>query len=63
MNMILTASTFNFPLITLPYITRVLSVEGVGKVNVATSIAQYFSIGSDAWRANLWYSCMCTGKR
>lgn len=42
MNMILTASTFIFPLITLPYITRVLSVEGVGKVNVATSIAQYF---------------------
>lgn len=44
MNMILTASTFIFPLITLPYITRVLSVEGVGKVNVATSIAQYFSM-------------------
>ena len=35
MNMILTASTFIFPLITLPYITRVLAVEGVGKVNIA----------------------------
>ena len=44
MNMILTASTFIFQLITLPYIPRVLSVEGVGKVNVATSIAQYFSM-------------------
>lgn len=44
MNMILTASTFIFPLITLPYITRVLAVEGVGKVTVATSIAQYFSM-------------------
>lgn len=44
MNMILTASTFIFPLITLPYITRVLAVEGVGKVNIATSIAQYFSM-------------------
>lgn len=31
-----------FPLITFPYISRVLSVEGVGKYNFAFSIVQYF---------------------
>lgn len=31
-----------FPLITFPYISRVLSVDGVGKYNFASSINSYF---------------------
>lgn len=31
-----------FPLITFPYISRVLSVQGVGKYNFANSINSYF---------------------
>lgn len=33
-----------FPLITFPYITRVLGVENVGKVNYASSIVSYFTL-------------------
>ena len=31
-----------FPLITFPYISRTLSVDGVGKYNFANSIVNYF---------------------
>lgn len=44
MNIILTASTFIFPLITLRYVSPILLPEGVGKVTVATSISQYFTM-------------------
>lgn len=44
MNAILTASTFIFPLITFPYISRVLLPYGVGKINFATSIVTYFTM-------------------
>ena len=44
MNVILTASTFIFPLITFPYVSRVLLPAGVGKVNFATSFVSYFSM-------------------
>ncbi|APG75357.1 flippase [Lactobacillus delbrueckii] len=33
-----------FPFITFPYISRVLDVSGVGKVNFASSIISYFSL-------------------
>lgn len=42
MNFILTASSFIFPLITFPYVSRVLHVNGNGKVAYAASIANYF---------------------
>lgn len=38
MNAILTMSTFIFPLITFPYVSRILLPEGTGKVSFATSI-------------------------
>ncbi|MGN0519308.1 MAG: flippase [Candidatus Fimenecus sp.] len=44
MNAILTISSFIFPLITFPYISRTLLVEGSGKVNFATSVISYFSM-------------------
>lgn len=44
MNVILTGSTFIFPLITFPYISRILLPSGVGKVNFATSVVSYFSM-------------------
>ncbi|MBL6537388.1 flippase [Streptococcus suis] len=44
MNFILTISNFIFPLITFPYVSRVLGASGVGTVNFATSIISYFSM-------------------
>lgn len=44
MNTLLTISSFVFPLITFPYISRVLQPIGTGKVNFATSTIAYFSM-------------------
>ena len=44
MNIVLTMSSFLFPLITFPYVTRVLLAEGTGRVAFATSIISYFSL-------------------
>ena len=44
MNAILTMSSFIFPLITFPYISRILLPEGTGKVSFATSLISYFSM-------------------
>lgn len=44
MNTILTMSTFIFPLITFPYVSRILLPEGTGKVSFATSIISYFAM-------------------
>lgn len=42
MNFILTASNFIFPLITFPYVSRILLASGTGKVSFSTSVASYF---------------------
>ena len=42
MNIVLTMSSFIFPLITFPYVSRVLLAEGNGKLQLATSIISYF---------------------
>ena len=44
MNMILTASSIIFPLITFPYVTRVLLTVGTGKIAFASSTATYFTM-------------------
>lgn len=44
MNAILTVAGIIFPLITFPYISRVLLVEGSGKVAFATSVVIYFTM-------------------
>lgn len=44
MNAILTVAGILFPLITFPYISRVLLVEGSGKVAFATSVVTYFTM-------------------
>ncbi|RSX55310.1 flippase [Bifidobacterium samirii] len=43
MNMILTSSAFIFPLITVPYVSRVLSPTGTGAVAFGQSIGGYFA--------------------
>jgi len=43
MNFILTAANFIFPIVTFPYVSRILLAEGTGKVAFAASIASYFS--------------------
>ena len=44
MNVLLTMSSFIFPLITFPYVSRVLLPVGTGKVSFATSLISYFSM-------------------
>ena len=44
MNAILTMSQFIFPLITFPYVSRILLPEGTGKVSFATSMISYFAM-------------------
>ncbi|KAB5604857.1 flippase [Bifidobacterium jacchi] len=46
MNMILTSSSFIFPLITVPYVSRVLNPAGIGAVAFAQSIISYFSLAA-----------------
>lgn len=44
MNMILTSSAFIFPLITVPYVSRVLEPSGTGIVAWAQTFVSYFSL-------------------
>ncbi len=44
MNALLTMSSFIFPLISFPYVSRILGPTGTGKVNFATSFIAYFSM-------------------
>ena len=44
LNVIKTISSIIFPLITFPYISRVLQPENVGKVNFGASFVSYFSL-------------------
>ena len=44
MNAILTMSNIVFPLITFPYVTRILLPAGTGRVSFAVSIITYFSM-------------------
>lgn len=44
MNALLTMSSFIFPLITFPYVSRVLLPVGTGKVSFATSVVYYFAM-------------------
>lgn len=44
MNFLLTASSIIFPLITFPYVSRVLGAAGNGKVAFASSVLTYFSM-------------------
>lgn len=46
MNMILTVSTLLFPLITFPYVSRVLLVEANGKLAFAASVMNYFTMAA-----------------
>ena len=44
MNAVLTMSNFVFPLITFPYVSRILLPIGTGKVAFAISVVTYFSM-------------------
>lgn len=44
MNAILTVSQVVFPLVTIPYVSRILHPSGVGKVYFATSFVSYFTM-------------------
>ena len=42
LNLIKTVLGIIFPLISYPYVSRVLSVDGLGKINFSSSYANYF---------------------
>lgn len=44
LNIIKTISNILFPLITFPYISRILQPENIGKLNFATAFISYFSL-------------------
>ena len=44
MNAVLTMSSFIFPLLTFPYVSRILLPDGIGKVSFAVSLVSYFSM-------------------
>lgn len=44
MNVLLTVSGMLFPIITFPYVSRVVGAEGIGKVTFVTSVITYFSM-------------------
>ena len=46
MNVILTMSSILFPLLTFPYVSRILLPVGTGKVAFATSFISYFTLFS-----------------
>jgi O-antigen/teichoic acid export membrane protein len=43
-NIILTVSNVAFPVITTPYVSRILGVENIGIVNFAITYASYFAL-------------------
>jgi O-antigen/teichoic acid export membrane protein len=43
-NLLLTVANLLFPLVSFPYVSRVLGPEGIGKVQFAFSFAQYFGM-------------------
>lgn len=44
MNMVITTSAYLFPLITIPYASRVLLTSGMGHIAFAQSVASYFAL-------------------
>ena len=59
LNVLLTLSNIVFPLITFPYISRVLNPTGVGVTSFFTSISSYCTLAPivsrwDFWRMSLF---------
>ena len=44
MNAILALSGFIFPIITFPYVSRILQPDGKGRIDFATSLIAYFNM-------------------
>ena len=60
MNALLSMSSFIFPLITFPYVSRILLPVGTGRVAFATDV---FCNVCAAWNSDLWYPAMCKSER
>ena len=63
MNMLLTTSQMLFPLITLPYVSRILSTFGTGAVAYVQSVVLYFFDGRAPRHTELWHQGLCYGTR
>ena len=44
LNMFKTLMSMIFPLVTYPYVTRILQVENIGKINFSGSVVSYFTL-------------------
>lgn len=55
MNALLTMSSFIFPLITFPYVSRVLGPTEQVRINFATSLITYFSMFAAVRYSDIWY--------
>ena len=53
-NLLLQMVTLFMPLITVPYVSRILGKEGIGVYSYTFSIAQYFIILGTLRRFNVW---------
>ena len=59
MNAILNLSAVIFPLITFPYVSRILTPTGTGRVSSCCGAGDIFRHGCTAWYPYLRYPCMC----
>lgn len=62
MNALLSMSSFIFPLITFPYVSRILLPVGTGRVAFATAVVTYFAMFAQLG-IDLWYPAMCKSER
>ena len=53
LNVMKTVLSLVFPLITFPYITRVLQVNAIGKYDFSVSVISYFYSDCSSWYHNL----------
>lgn len=59
MNAILNLSAVIFPLITFPYVSRILTPTGTGRVSSAVALVTYFAMVAQLGIPYLRYPCMC----
>ena len=65
MNALLSMSSFIFPLITFPYVSRILLPVGTGRVAFLAGDGRcdVFCNVCAAWNLDLWYPAMCKSER
>ena len=63
MNAVLTVSSFLFPLLTFPYVSRILLPAGYGRLSFASSVISYFTMFAQARHPGLRHPGLRPGTR